>query len=55
MSSGLQTYPKPPQIPPEASGKNKQMRWWFQLKSHQGKNEKKKKKTKLGAPIAFFG
>ena len=27
MSSGLQTYPRPPQIPPEASGKNKQIRW----------------------------
>ena len=52
MSSGLQTYPKPPQIPPEASGKKQADQLVIELKSHQGKNTTKKT-PKLGAPIAF--
>lgn len=53
MSSGLQTYPRPPQIPPEASGKNKQIRWWLNSNRTKEKTQQKNTET-VGAPIGFL-
>ena len=55
LSSGLQTYPKPPQIPPEASDKktSRSVGDWTQIS--QRKKPQQKKHRNLGHPLDFFG